>query len=230
METSILQQIKNKAGRLIGQQLIQAGRVLEVRVWDSATIIEIDLHLPLVDMRQWTEVPYIKFRVGDSCFRDYTPFGWDADTATCSLLIDIAHDGCGSRWAKQLSAGDTVQYIKTRTTHQAPHPTNLVVGLGDASSLGHLLALKQLTLPGIRFDGAVLLDNPRTGQLVKDYFYSPLNTLTSPYELTDWLKEQGYCTPHTSFYLTGNRWLVVELRTLLRNLGHSNIQAKGFWS
>ncbi|MGN8067463.1 hypothetical protein [Mucilaginibacter sp. SG564] len=230
METSILQQIKNKAVKFIGPQLLLAGRVLEVRVWDSATIIEIDLHLPLVDMRQWVEVPYIKFKVGESCYRDYTPFGWDADTATCSLLVDIAHDGCGSRWARQLCAGDTIQYIKIGTTHQAPHPTNLVVGLGDASSLGHLLALQQLTLPGIRFDGAVLLDSPHTGQLVKDYFHSPLNTLTNQYALATWLMEQGYCTPHTSFYLTGNRGLVVELRSLLRNLGHSNIQAKGFWS
>lgn len=230
METSILQQIKNKAGRLIGPQLLLAGRVLEVRVWDSATIIEIDLHLPLVDMRQWTEVPYIRFKVGKSCYRDYTPFGWDADTATCSLLIDIAHDGCGSRWAKDLYAGDTIHYGKIGTSHQSPHPTNLVVGLGDASSLAHLIALQQLTLPGIRFDGAVLLDSPRTGQLVKDYFHSPLNTLTSQFELATWLMEQGYCTPHTSFYLTGNRGLVVELRSLLRNLGHSNIQAKGFWS
>ncbi len=230
METSILQQIKNKAARFIGPQLLQTGRVLEVRVWEPATIIEIDLHLPLVDMRQWAEVPYIKFSVGDSCYRDYTPFGWDAETATCSLLVDIAHEGCGSNWAKQLRAGDAVQYIKIGDTRQSPHPTNLVVGLGDASSLGHLLALQQLTLPGIRFDGAVLLGSQHAGQLVKDYFRSPLCTLTNPYELADWLAEQGYCTEHTSFYLTGNRQLVVELRSLLRNLGHSNIQAKGFWS
>lgn len=230
METSILQQIKNKAGRLIGPQLLTTGRVLEVRVWEPATIIEIDLHLPQADIKQWIEVPYIKFRVGDSCFRDYTPFGWDAETATCSILIDTAHEGCGSHWAKQLRAGDAVQYIKIGDTHQSPHPTNLVVGLGDASSLGHLLALQQLTLPGIRFDGAVLLDSPHTGQLVREYFRSPVSTLTTRHELANWLLKQGYCTAHTSFYLTGNRELVVELRTLLKNLGHVNIQAKKFWS
>jgi NADPH-dependent ferric siderophore reductase len=230
METSILQQIKDKAGKYFGPQLLQTGQVLDVRVWEPATMIEIDLHLPLADMRLWNEIPYIKFKVDESCFRDYTPFGWDAETATCSLLVDTTHEGCGSRWAAQLHAGDTVQYIKIGDTHQSPHPTNLVVGLGDASSVGHLLALQQLTLPGIRFDGAVLLDSPHTGQLVRDYFRSPVSTLTTRHELANWLLKQGYCTAHTSFYLTGNRELVVELRTLLKNLGHVNIQAKKFWS
>ncbi|MEZ2335203.1 hypothetical protein AB6735_06190 [Mucilaginibacter sp. RCC_168] len=51
METSILQQIKNKAEKYLGPQLLQTGRVLEVRIWEPATMVEIDLHLPSADVR-----------------------------------------------------------------------------------------------------------------------------------------------------------------------------------
>ena len=230
METSILQQLKKRAEKCIGPQLLKAGRVLEVRAWKSATMIEIDLHLPLAGMQQWHEVPYIEFMVEAMCFRDYTPFGWDAETGTCSLLIDITHDGPGSRWARQLKAGDTVQYLKIEGTRHLPHPVNLVVGLGDASSLGYLLALQQMTLPHSRFDGAVLLESPQAGLLFKEYFRPPLSTLTSRDELFNWLLMQGYCTAHTWFYLTGNQSLVAGLQSILKNLGHQNIWIKGFWS
>ncbi len=229
METSILQQIRKKTGKFFEQQLLKTGRVLDVRFWESETIIEIDLHLPLVDMRLWNQVPYIKMRVGNLSFRDYTPFGWDAETATCSLLIDVTHSGQGSNWAKQLQKGDQIQYLKIESSQQAPHPTNLVVGLGDASSMAHLLALRQLTLPNTRFDGAILLNSSQTGELFSDYFSSHINTLTSRDELSSWLQAQGYCTAHTWFYLTGNHRLVMELRRLLKRLGHANIRVKGFW-
>lgn len=230
METSILQKIKKKAGTFMELQLLKTGRVTEVRAWEGSPIIELDLYLPFADIKRWNEVPYIKFKVGDLCFRDYTPFGWDAETASCSLLIDTAHEGPGTYWAKHLKAGDCVQYLKTESTHQSPHPTDFVVALGDASSLGHMLALQQLTLPVTRFDGAVLLDDPQTGQQFKDYFRSPVNTLTNRNELIEWLVEQSYCSAHTWFYLAGNQYMVCELRRLLKSLGHPNIRIKEFWS
>lgn len=230
METSIIQQIKKRAGRFIERQLLKTGQVLAVRIWEPATMVQIDLHLPLADMRLWNEVLYIKFRVDDLSFRDYTPFGWDAEKSTCTLLIDTAHVGPGSTWAKSLQAGDHIQYLKIESTRQSPHPTNLVVGLGDASSLGHLLALQQLTLPTIRFDGAVLLDNPGSEKLFRDGFPSPISTLTNCDELYQWLPEQGYCTAHTCFYLIGNHHMVSDLRRLLKSLGHERICVKGFWS
>jgi NADPH-dependent ferric siderophore reductase len=230
METSILQKIRKKTGKLFESQFLKSGRVLDVRYWESSEMIEIDLHLPFSDMRDWNQIPYIKLRVEDFTFRDYTPFGWDAEIATCSLLIDTGHDGPGSRWAKTLHTGDTIYYLKTESTRQAPHPTDFVVGLGDASSLGHLLALQQLTMPAGRFDGAVLLPNPNSGKLLSEYFSTPLNTLPTLTEISDWLLKQGYCTAHTWFYLIGNQHFVTELRKLLKGLGHSNIRVKGFWS
>jgi len=230
METSILYKIRKKAGKIIENQLLKTGHVLDVRYWESADMIEIDLHLPTADMNNWNQIPYIKLCVNDFTFRDYTPFGWDAETATCSLLIDTDHDGPGSRWAKLLRTGDTIHYLKTESTRQMPHPTDFVVGLGDASSLGHLLALQQLTMPKARFDGAVLLPNPNCGKLLSEYFSSPLHTLPTASEITEWLLKQGYCTAHTWFYLIGNDHFVSELRRLLKSLGHHNIRVKGFWS
>ncbi|WP_214070084.1 siderophore-interacting protein [Mucilaginibacter sp. dw_454] len=230
METSIIQKLKNRTAQLLEAPLLKSGRVLDVRHWENAAMVEIDLHLPEAPMADWHEVPSIKFKAASFTYRDYTPFGWDAETHTCSLLIDTAHEGPGSRWARNLQAGETIHYLAIENTRQSPHPTDLVVGLGDASSLAHLLALQQLTLPKNRFDGAVVLDNPHAGHLFQDYFRSALTILSSPDELTGWLAAQGYCTTHTRFYLTGHNGLVAVMRRSLKNLGHSNFKVKGFWS
>jgi len=230
MEISILQQIKNKAGKLIESQLLKSAEVLDVRTWESSGLVELELHLPNVNMRDWNQVPYIKLRVDDFSFRDYTPFGWDAETNTCSVLIDADHQGPGSRWAKSLQQGDTVFYLATDSTRQSPHPTDCVVGLGDASSIGHLLALQQLTVPVSRFDSALVIDNPLTGQLLCENYSPALNTMPSLEELSVWLINQGYSTAHTWFYLIGNQQLVISLRRILKGMGHSNIRVKGFWS
>jgi NADPH-dependent ferric siderophore reductase len=230
MESSILRQIRKKVQGVIDQQLLKKGTVLDVRNWPGSPMIEIDLHLPGAEMEQWSNVPYIKFSTGEICFRDYTPFGWDAEISTCSLLIDTAHDGPGSKWAKKLRTGDIIQYLKIDNTRQLPHSTNLVVGLGDNTSLAHLLALHQLTMPATRFDGAVLTDSEQTGHLLKTYFSMPVSSHMSESELVNWLGCQGYCAQHTSFYLTGNKDMVILLRKVLKSLGHENIRVKSFWS
>jgi hypothetical protein len=53
---------------------------------------------------------------------------------------------------------------------QSPHATNLVVGLGDNTSIAHLLALQQLTMPATGFEGALLTDSPQTKSLLNEYF------------------------------------------------------------
>jgi NADPH-dependent ferric siderophore reductase len=227
---SILQQIKKRAGKFIETQLLKTGQVLDVRTWETSGLIEIDLHLPAADMRDWNQVPYIKFQVNNFSFRDYTPFGWDAETATCSILIDSGHKGPGSHWAQSLQTGDTVHYLASDSTRQVPHATDFVVGLGDASSLGHLLALQHLTLPVSRFEGAVVLESPNAGLILTESFSVPFNTLSTYEELAGWLIKQSYCTVHTWFYLVGNQQMVVDLRRLLKSLGHTNIRVKGFWS
>ena len=230
METSIIQKIKRSAGKLIETQFLKTGSVLDVRRWEISGMVEIDLHLPAANMDEWDQVPYIKFQVDGFSFRDYTPFAWDAETSTCSILIDTNHNGQGSRWANALQTHDAVRYMKADSTRQSPHPTDFIVGLGDASALGHLLALQQLTVPKSRFDAAVILDDPMAGSLQNEYFNSPIHIHSSRHALSNWLKDQGYCTTHTWFYLNGNQQMVIEVRRLLKSLGHNNIRVKGFWS
>jgi NADPH-dependent ferric siderophore reductase len=229
MELSIIKQIKNKAGKILENQLLNTGSVLDIRHWELSGLIEIDLHLPSVDMQNWKQIPYIKFRVDGFSFRDYSPFGWDLETSTCSILVDSAHQGPGSRWAGNLIVGDTVFYFRPESTRQSPHPTDCVVGLGDASSVGHLLALQQLTVPVSRFDMAVILDSPQS-DLLRDTFSPVLNILSNYDELAGWLVKQQYSIANTSFYVNGNNELVVALRRLLKKMGYSQIRVKGFWS
>ena len=214
---------------MLGDRLLHSGSVLDVRHWAGAEMTEVDLHLFDADMHQWQDVPYIKFQVGPFAYRDYTPFGWDAATSTCSLLVDTGHRGPGSDWARQLQPQNKVQYLKVDFTRQIPHLTDLIVGLGDSSSLAHLLALRQLTLPQSRFDGAVILNNPALADLLPDYFGVQLTNLKNLQEFAAWLPEQPYCQQHSRFYITGGNRLVTGLRKELRAKGFGQIRVKGFW-
>jgi NADPH-dependent ferric siderophore reductase len=237
MNTSTLQRLKQKASILIENRLLKTGRVLEVRKWEPSTLIEIDLHLPGTAMDNWNEVPYIKCKVADMTYRDYTPSGWDAETRTCTLFIDAAHSGAGSQWARQLNAGDRISYLGTNSTRQMPSPTSSVICLGDESSIGHLLAMQQLTMPQTRFAGAVVIGNEHNRNLFKEYFRSPLqpiarNDVYGHHSLTEWLLERSYSIQDTFFYIVGNNTMVIELRKLLRKQGYSRnqIHCHGFWS
>jgi len=200
-------------------------------------MVEIDLHLPEADMRQWSEIPYIKFRVNDLTFRDYTPSLWDAETHTCTLLIDTSHSGQGSYWARNLRQNDAVHYLKIETTHHTPDPTSLIVGMGDESSVGHLLALQQMVYPVTRFMGLVSMVCGTHREAFSRYFKSPLETIARDdaygiENMVRWVKEQGFCNTHTYFYLAGNDTMVSQLRRALKGLGYfpHQIRVKGFWA
>lgn len=237
MQSHTLQRLKKKAAGLIESRLLKTGRVLDIRKWEPSTIIEIDLHLPQTTMDAWHEVPYIKCKVADFTYRDYTPSGWDAETQTCTLYVDAGHNGAGSKWAQQLQNGDTVSYVGTNSTRQMPDTTSSVICLGDESSIGHLLAMQQLTLPSTRFSGAVVMGNPEHRSQFKEYFRSPLqpiarNDIYGHHSLTEWLLQQSYNLQNTFFYIVGNNTMVVELRKLLKKQGYNSnqIKSQGFWS
>jgi len=236
METSTFQKIKRKAGKLFENRL-QSGRVLEVRHWEPSTLIEVDLHLPFADIAQWNEIPYIKFRVDDFTFRDYTPSGWDAETSTCTIYVDAAHNGPGSRWAQQLKKDDVVSYLKIGSTDHSPVATSAVVALGDESSMGHLLALQKMVLPHTRFSGGLIIGNEHHRRLFHEYFWSPLQPVARKdifghHSLIEWVLEQQYSLENTVFYLVGNNTMVAQLRKLLKNQGYPSgqIKVQGFWS
>ena len=236
METSTLERIKKTAVRLLEPKHLQNGRVLEVREWAPSTFIEIDLHLPAADIQQWEEIPYIKVKVADFTYRDYTPSGWDAETDTCTLYVDASHNGAGSQWAQNLKKGDTISYFKISTTSHTPDATSAIIGLGDESSLGHLMALQQMVLPVARFSGAILMANDQNRGLFGEYFRSPLKTVKSNdvyghHTLIQWVIDQKYSLDNTIFYLAGNQTMVMQLRQLLKLQGYksSQVKAQGFW-
>ncbi len=232
-----LQKLKKKASVLIENRILKTGIVLEVRKWNPCTIVEIDLHLPQTPMDGWNEVNYMKCRVADFTYRDYTPSGWDAETQTCTLYIDVSHQGAGSHWAQNLNKGDQVSYLGINSTRHTPVNTSAVICLGDESSMGHLLALQQLVVPATRFSGAIVMDSEQQCNLFKEYFKSPLQPVERTdvhghHSLTAWLLQQTYHLQNTVFYLAGNNTMIVQMRKLLRQQGYSanQIRAQGFWS
>ncbi len=235
METSTIHKIKKTVDKLFDYKL-QSGLVLEVRCWEPCTLIEVDLHLPQLDMSQWQEIPYIKFKVDGLTFRDYTPSGWDAETSTCTIFVDAAHNGPGSTWARMLQKGDTVSYLKTGTTNQKPTPTSAIVALGDESSMGHFLALQKMVLPHTRFSGSIVIGNDHHRQLFNEYFWTPLEPVARKdvyghQSLMEWVIGQRYTLENTVFYLAGNNTMVAQLRKLLRGQGYPSgqIKVQGFW-
>src|ERR1700761_908103 len=141
MNTMILDRLKKKASDILENRVLKTAIVLEARKWPGSSMIEIDLHMPTAVMDGWNEVNYMKCKVADFTYRDYTPSGWDAETQTCTLYIDANHAGPGSQWANQLKTGDEIGYIGIKSTRQTPVNTSAVICLGDESSLGHLFAL-----------------------------------------------------------------------------------------
>ena len=237
METAIIQKIKNRAGKLFEDSLFSSGRVLEVRCWEPQTIIEIDLHLPLINMNNWIDVPYIKFKVDSLTYRDYTPSCWDAETNTCTLFIDAAHNGPGSNWARSLKKDDEVICSKASSSHQQPDKLKSIIALGDESSLGHLLALQQMTMPVTRFSGAIVMNTDEHRELFNEYFKSPLLPVLRKdtyghNTLMEWVVRQQCRLEDVVFYLAGNNTMVTQLRKLLKQQGYnsSQIKAQGFWS
>ncbi len=237
MSAFMLQQIRKKASGLIESHLLKAGRVLEVRKWESSAIVEIDLHLPSAAMEEWKEVPYMKCKVAEFTYRDYTPSGWDAETRTCTLYVDAGHDGPGSRWARHLIKDENIGYLGISSTRHAPVQASNVVCLGDESSMGHLLAIQQLAHPDVAVSGAIIMGNEKNRSLFNECFRSPIQAIDRNAGrdhdiLAAWLSQRSYNPANTAFCLAGNSTTVVQLRKWLKQSGYSScpIKAQGFWS
>jgi len=55
----------------------------------------------------WTPGDKIQVAIGSGFTRrTYTPISWDATTGTTSLVVYLHGDGAGSKWARDLKAGD----------------------------------------------------------------------------------------------------------------------------
>ena len=212
--------------------------VLAVRTWEPGTVREVDLHLPDCNMSHWDKTLHLQCKVGRMTYRDYTPSGWDAETRTCSLLIHTAHDGPGSRWARQLKVGDAIIYRGPGSSHHVPASGRELVFLGDETAIGHFLALRQLAGKDARITGAVALSEPHHRVEFNEYFpgwevKTVRKDAAAGYEaLGRWVEGLTLSDhPDAVFYLAGQHSAVSGLRKLLRQRGYAReqVMVKGFW-
>ncbi len=227
--------IKRTAFKLIDKALAQYANVLDVRSWNPASMYEIDLHLPTVDMARWKTIPRLKCKVDEFEYRDYTPAWWESEKGICTLFVETGHNGAGSRWAQHVQPGDQVI---VGPAHAAPLPVKpgKILGLADGSALGHMLGLKQLTDPeehplevGVflnedyQLPAGLSRENPE----FKFILEPEGNSLES---LENWTRTKDL-SEYSSIYIAGFIPMVRELRKKLKSRAHRNttMYAHGFW-
>ncbi|WP_158799142.1 hypothetical protein [Pedobacter sp. L105] len=225
--------IKKKAFSVLESRMLKKGKVLAVRNWNLNTFFEIDLHLPDVNMENWNSVQYIKVKVADYTYRDYTPALWEEETHTCTLCISASQNSRGSKWAASLKRGDQIFYLGIKATAHQPVPGKKILCLGDSSSVGHFLALKQLTNGHETIYGAVSFNNEAHASEFTEYFDSSLEALKEKKcdtALLSWLKEQ--CLTDEIVYIAGHTATSVQLRKYLKRCSDfkGTINVQGFWS
>lgn len=223
-----------KAASGLMEKMLTPAQVVSVRAWQPSTLHEIVIHTPTVAMEKWESIKRFKCQVETLTYRDYTPAEWDVDTRQCTFYIETGHAGAGSRWARQLKAGDT---ILLGLAHAAPLPEKpgKILCLGDASALGHFLSLRQLTnREHYPMQGCVLLTDdyafPASWQY-PEFEFKVKSHGNGQAELEPWLQTQSLQV-YTSIYIAGNIPLVQGLRKKLKTMPdvHAKIYAHGFWS
>jgi NADPH-dependent ferric siderophore reductase len=224
--------IKRKALSVFESQLSKKGYVLAVRAWEPATFFEVDLHLPEVDMEKWDSVQHMKIKVADYTYRDYTPTMWDAETHTCTLCINSSQIGPGSSWVSSLKRGDTISYVGIGSTLHKPVPGKRLLCLGDSSSMGHFLALKQLAAGAAEIYGAISFNAESHLREFKDYFSTSLEPVKEKdwdYALVSWLERQELTDEMV--YIAGHTPTAQQLRKHLRQREDfkGKIKLQGFW-
>ncbi|PZP52661.1 MAG: hypothetical protein DI598_00045 [Pseudopedobacter saltans] len=226
--------LKRQALNLLEKRMLRRGSVLDVRLWSPATICEIDLYLPDADMSRWDSVQHIKMKVADATYRDYTPVYWDAETHTCTLILDLEHGGPGTDWAKMLTKNISIEYIGIGKTPHRP-VSGTMLGFGDVSAMAHLLALEYLAKEKSNITGGICFRYPNHALEFSEYFksnYQPivLNENTAFHD-----KWEGWLENHTllaqTVFVVGNIPSVVKFRKFLKSHStfNGNIKAEGFW-
>lgn len=228
--------ILKKAAAGLLERMLTPAHVVNVRAWQPATLYEVDVHLPSVDMGQWNTIKRFKCKVDSFEYRDYTPALWNAENKICTLYIEAGHNGSGSRWVKRLQTGDQ---ILVGVAHAASLPTQdgKLLCLADGSALGHFLGLKQLTdRQKHPMDVAVFLH---------DDYQLPPSLLANNAEFDFIVKPGGHClsaleqwcttkelSVYTAIYIAGYIPMVTGLRKKLKATPGvtARIYSHGFWS
>lgn len=228
--------ILKKAASGLLEGLFDRATVLAVRIWNDASMYEVDLHLPEINMESWNSIKRLKCKVGPLEYRDYTPVLWNSETNICTMLIDSAHQGAGSRWVRTLKTGDTILY---GAAHAASLPSlrGRLLCLADASALGHFLALKQLTDSSEHpMDVAVMVHGDcEIPEIFKEenpeFQFIKCSGSDGISKMEQWCFDKDL-TDYNSIYIAGNVSMMKALKSKLRadpNV-HAKIYGYGFWS
>lgn len=226
--------IKKALSGLI-ETMLDKGHVVAVRTWQPGTMVEVDLHLPDIDLSQWLNVKRLKIKVAALEYRDYTPATWNAAKRICTMYIEAEHDGAGSTWAKSLKKGDEVLFGPAYAG-STPTETGKILCLGDGSALGHFLAIKQLTNRKLYpFSAVVFLANEYElpAKFVRDN--PELDCITKKHgnaldELSQWVQQRDL-SQYTTIYMYGQASLVKGMKNLLRDKDEvqARIYSAAFW-
>ncbi|WEK36339.1 MAG: siderophore-interacting protein [Candidatus Pseudobacter hemicellulosilyticus] len=197
--------------------------------WLTAEVVALDVHLPSVDMQEWKNIRRLKCKVADFAFRDYTPASWDASSRTCTLFISVAHEGAGSRWARTIRSGDPLLFA---AAYAAPLPAaGRVLGIGDATAIGHFLSLRQLQQHGPgALDVAILLSGKSVPAVSYSSMHPELHWLEGQAALDNWLDEKSPDN-YSAIYIAGNIPQVTALRKRFKAMEGlaAKIYVQGFW-
>jgi NADPH-dependent ferric siderophore reductase len=228
--------IKKAVFNLIEKAIIEEGEILEITVWQPATMVEVLIHLPGVDMHKWKYIPRLKCKVGEFEYRDYSPATWDAEKKQCTMLIETGHNGAGSTWAHQLRVGDTIEFAPASTV-ALPSAEGKVLGLGDGSALGHLMALKQLVSPArYPLDVFVYLSEvytlPAAVVAAHGGFHFMMKERGDAAELLLQAVQGRDVSGYSAVYVAGYIPMVQKVRKALKAMPgfRARVYANGFWS
>jgi NADPH-dependent ferric siderophore reductase len=227
--------IKKSLGKLLGKLLTPA-YVLRNCKWKDSSIHQLSISLPGINVEAWKTIRRLKIQVGPLEYRDYTPALWDKNNKSCTLFIDAGHIGTGSEWVANLREGNQVLIGDAHAANLPPNE-GPVLGLGDASALGHFLAFKQLTDQASYPIQVGIFTHGRDQAPMKFQTDHPEISLLSGNEpnakatLESWAMSL-HLERFTSICIAGNNTLVKDLRSHLKSQVNrsTKIYGHGFWS
>ncbi|MEM9622543.1 MAG: siderophore-interacting protein [Pseudomonadota bacterium] len=172
----------------------------------------------------------IEFRINDEDFRHYTPALFDRDNGICDVLFYLHDLGVGSRWAKQLTAGDQTFLMGpgNKMAYQYQYAEHVL--FGDESSLGFVLTMAKAAECANQSAHCVLeLDAAHAHwpkQFGIDATLVAKNTLAADIEQLDALPASA------AYYLTGRaRSIQVFKRHLKhREVPRKQVQTMPYWA
>lgn len=226
--------LKKIAFDLYERTMAKQAKVIGIKIWEPGNMYEVDIYIPDVDVSRWDQVQHMKCQVAEYIYRDYTPANWNAADRTCTLYIEVGHDGPGSRWARNLQVGDSFSFA-VANVGKKPNGSGRFLCLTDSSGLGHYLALRQLSSASNSSDAVVFLHHkyklPASSLPANIEFLSCDNGEFQD-EILEWCWSKRLDT-YEFIYMIGQVPKVATLRKALKSsdlLYATKLYSIGFWS